>query len=378
MRLLGFALAIALTIPVASADVSSDTIHTFNQALESGDRPMIIEASKALAAAAIANPEDEQSVLFAFEAASQLCTLGQCPEAEAASRFVTSAPITDPAEHPVTDDRNLLLSYVNWSLRKNRKTRKTFDKALESVLSLSPTPLSVKAVQDRYFYDIEENNTRALVQSSGQAGDHLRPVSDQLPRAYATAEMIAASTRFNSGQERLAHSKMIHLRGWLAEFTANSGEGVPEWTSAMAYRAHAWNLAMDAWFLSTGQRGVSEAEAEQILASYPSPTVSEVSTEQIDGLPFCEGYLKPDPELRYRGAQVAQGYYGAVIVAFDIKDGQVQNPVIKASVPLQQFDEQALEAISKWTWIANDHEVPGETCQMSRSDLAQPVVFSLD
>ena len=145
MRLLGFALAIALTIPVASADVSSDTIHTFNQALESGDRPMIIEASKALAAAAIANPEDEQSVLFAFEAASQLCTLGQCPEAEAASRFVTSAPITDPAEHPVTDDRNLLLSYVNWSLRKNRKTRKTFDKALESVLSLSPTPLSIKA-----------------------------------------------------------------------------------------------------------------------------------------------------------------------------------------------------------------------------------------
>ena len=190
--------------------------------------------------------------------------------------------------------------------------------------------------------------------------------------------MIAASARFNSGQERLAHSEMIHLRGWLAEFTANSGEGVPEWTSAMTYRALAWNLAMDAWFLSTGQRGVSEAEAEQILASYPSPTASEVSTEQIDGLPFCEGYLKPDPELRYRGAQVAQGYYGAVIVAFDIKDGQVQNPVIKASVPLQQFDEQALEAISKWTWIANDHEVPGETCQMSRSDLAQPVVFSLD
>ena len=376
-------LAIAMTLPVASADVSNDTIRAFNQALESGDGPQIIEASKDLAAAAVANPDQDQSVLFAFEAANQLCTLGQCPEAVAASGFIASAPITDPTEHPIAEDRMLLDAFSNWSANSTRAKRRDLDAALERVVSLQPTTLSIKAFEARYYSDHTGGKVRQAAKSAGQAGDHIRPVAEQVPSAYVTAEYLAAISTFNSSQHANAQRDMTHLQGWLGQYEAKFGEDTPEWISKQYFNAFAWRLAMSAWFQSTGNGGVSDSETETILAGYqtaaPEPEGhADADQMTVSGLPFCEGQMNQTPKLRYRAGQGQRGFYGAVIARFDIESGRVVNPVVKASVPVDEFDEQALKSISQWTWEAAAGQIPGENCGMDRIGVVLPLVFQLD
>lgn len=387
MRLIFLSLCTFSLAFSSHADISNETIRAYNSAIAQGDRSAIIETSKALAAAAVANPEHSQSVLLAFEAGHKLCELDQCAEAQAAANYVATSAITDPDAHPVAEDRALLASFSNWSVDKNRRTRKAFDTALTPLVSLPPTNLTIKAMQARHFYDFETGKYRKASNSAGQAGDHIRPVADQIPRAYVAAEKMAAISGFNSAPNRSVLSDLVHLQGWLAQHRVSLGEDAPDWVEKEEFRTHAWELAIEAWFVSSNKKSLSEAQRDDIMSTYDTgPDITELleaakATALLEGiaaLPFCEGELLQRPPLRYPLDSFRQGRYGAVIVGFNIEDGQVADVVVKAAVPSDEFEDQASSTVSQWTWKANSDQNPGVDCSMSRKDVVQPLVFALD
>jgi len=370
-------------LPTAAADISNETIRAYNEALQAGDRSAIVDASKALAAEAIANPTEQDAVLLAYEAGSQLCIYNTCESAQAAAEFVAASPIVDVSAHPVAEDRALLASFADWSADPKRKTRRDLDAALESIVSLQPTTLSIKAFEARYRADHTNGKARKAAKSADEAGDHVRPVAEQVPSPYIAAEFFAAISTFNSSQNASAQRDMTHLEGWLEQYETKLGEDAPDWINKQRFKAYAWRLAMTAWFQSTGNRGVSKDEIDTILASYQTDTAEPEGNDNSDHLtadilPFCQGQMSQTPKLRYRAGQTQRGFFGAVIVHFDIESGRVVNAHIEASVPEERFEEQALDAISQWTWEVEDGQIPGENCRMDRTNIVQPLVFSLD
>ena len=139
-------------------------------------------------------------------------------------------------------------------------------------------------------------------------------------------------------------------------------------------------LCMGAWYTSTGNRGLSDQEIDEILASYKTDerAAETDDTDDIDVLPFCTGRFNMKPRLRYKSGQIQRGFFGAIIAKFDIEDGKVVNAVINASVPEERFEAQALETISKWVWQPDEGQVPNNNCRLSRTDVILPIVFALD
>ena len=176
---------------------------------------------------------------------------------------------------------------------------------------------------------------------------------------------------------------MTHLRGWLFQYYAAAEGPLKEWSEKLGNHAHAWGLTMGAWYTSTGKRGLSDQEIDEILASYKTDeraaeTDDTDDIDDIDVLPFCTGRFNMKPRLRYKSGQIQRGFFGAIIAKFDIEDGKVVNAVINASVPEERFEAQALETISKWVWQPDEGQVPNSNCRLSRTDVILPIVFALD
>ena len=82
------------------------------------------------------------------------------------------------------------------------------------------------------------------------------------------ARMVAITSRFNATTKRGSLEEMIHLRGELNRRRIEGGDDAPEWIEKSFWTANAWQLAMEAYFSSVGQPGVSSARADEILESY--------------------------------------------------------------------------------------------------------------
>lgn len=382
MRFTTLIVSTVLGASAAYGDISNDKIKIYNQAVEAGtDANAIIKAAADLATEAIANPNQEDAVLLAYEAGAMMCLMGACQNALPAAKFVAQAPNTDPNAHPVATDRALLLRYSEWAASPKRQTRRTFDDALKAHIPLEPSMLSVKAFEARYGADTQSGKLRQTARSASEAGDHLRPVAELIPKSYVLAELTAAISQFNDNQDKSARSDIAHLNSWITQFRIAQDEPA-DWIREEEDRTYAWGLAMDAWYISSGRRGISEQKLDEIKATYntqENPTTdSPEDADDPEGLPFCKGEMQQRPALRYKSSQVEQGFFGAVIVGFDIEDGFVRNPVIRASVPEERFETQALETISKWTWQPAEDQKPGETCRLSRTNIVLPMVFALD
>lgn len=369
----------------AGADISNETIRAYNTAIAQTDRAAIIDASKALAAEAVATPEHPDSVLLAYETGAKLCEFGACASALDAANFVAAAPITAPEAHPLAEDRTLLASFANWSADPNRKNRKALESTLTEIVPTQPSNLSILAFMTLYTSELNAGKTRNGAKIAGDAGDHLRPFAELVPQHFVSTEFVAAVSLFNASQSPSARLEIAHLEGWLLQYHIKLGEAAPEWVSNERARALAWGLAMDAWFSSSGRSGASKAQIAKIEASYiPEDDGTDPEAKVVDltgndgGLPFCEGELEKRPKLRYRAGESQRGFFGAVVACFDIEDGRIANLVIKAAVPEGRFEEHALETVSQWIWEPSENQSPGENCSMSRLNVVLPLVFQLE
>lgn len=375
-QIFGFMLAAATLAPVASAQISDTAITTYNDAVQSGDTSQMVAAAKALAAEAAANPTEADATAIAFDAASLICAFGDCADAAAAAEFVANAPVIDAQSHPVAAERALLSSFAKWSAKPSSRARRAFDDALDVIAPMAPSQLSIKAMEARYTHDLDQGRTRTASKSAGQAGDHLRPIANDAPLAYASAEYLAAIALFNARQSKAALEDIIHLQGWLLQYEASLGEDAPDWTRKHYYNARAWGYSMNAWFASSDRTSLGDRKIEAILASYDTGEDEDDVSE--DGLPFCEGAFNASPKLRYSTRQAARNEYGAVILTSAIEDGKVVDPVVQAAIPAGVFEDNILETIGQWVWEPSDDQTVGVDCSMSIDETQHSYVFVIN
>ena len=118
-------------------------------------------------------------------------------------------------------------------------------------------------------------------------------------------------------------------------------------------------------------------------ANYPVPADTAASNDE-DGrgqfenkLPQCEGKMIQRPKMRYPSGKAMRGMFGAVILGFELdQDGNVVDPKILASVPIEEFDDRSLETVGKWRFKPDDSDQVGVSCRVERSNVVQPIVLS--
>ena len=161
------------------------------------------------------------------------------------------------------------------------------------------------------------------------------------------------------------------------------GDELEDWVKPMVHRAHAWELAMIAYFDSANERRPSDLELDAIRDNlHPVGVHDEDAPKEpkpIDWLPLCDGNYKVKKSLRYPLGGVRKGMFGSVIVQVDTdKKGKFQNVEVLAAVPSEGFKKRATDAISTWSWKPDDEEAVGQSCQLEAKRMIIPVVFALD
>lgn len=139
---------------------------------------------------------------------------------------------------------------------------------------------------------------------------------------------------------------------------------------------------MEAYFLSARKRFPGDDEIDAILAGYnaDSPSLNARARQSSEeyALPFCSGEMVQKPAMRYRMRDVRKGRFGAVILGFELdQEGRVVNPVVLASVPEEHFDDRSMRIVGKWRFKPDDPDAVGVTCRLNRSNVIQPLLFSL-
>ncbi|MCR9268963.1 MAG: energy transducer TonB [Hyphomonadaceae bacterium] len=241
---------------------------------------------------------------------------------------------------------------------------------------------TVKAYWQLMTFDVEAGDQDKLRASAIATAEHLDPVADLLPQRYIEAKYIAAVAYFSDQLAQDAMLEMAHVKGFTTQYLDETGER-PDWAEKLRWRADAWGMAMQAYFESAGERYPAEGEIDAILASYGynEASLNAAAIEspgESSGLPHCRGSLVQRPRLRYPAGGARKGMYGAVILQLEFdQDGNVVNPTVLASVPVEQFEEKSLRTVGKWRYKADKPNAVGNTCALERTNVIQPLVFQL-
>ncbi len=278
------------------------------------------------------------------------------------------------------DITGVVAAYDAYQAKPNRKARRTLMQAL-SDYSDAPTTETVNAHMAVLNADTKAGKAKDMRESASAMAEHLQPVADILPQQYTEARYIAAISLFNWKQDDDAMIEMAHAQG-LAQQARRDPEAV--WARSLRYNADAWRMAMGAYFASADKRYPSDAKIDAVLAEYSADADSinafaDSAEDAGDELRFCSGKLEQKPAMRYPAGGARKGMFGALILklAFD-DEGNVQNPEVLASVPLEGFGEKSLRTVRKWHYEAAEGEQPGETCRLYREDVVLPIVFQLN
>ena len=117
-------------------------------------------------------------------------------------------------------------------------------------------------------------------------------------------------------------------------------------------------------------------EADAILANAgKSDLVPDFwASEDSNGLPFCDGKLSENPDIRFPRNAGRAGTFGSVIMRISIDDLDVTDVEVLAAVPAETFEKPALKAVRKKKWIV-ENGTPGVTCSTSQKDMMAVVWF---
>lgn len=141
-------------------------------------------------------------------------------------------------------------------------------------------------------------------------------------------------------------------------------------------------MAMDAYFEAEREKHPSDNELDAILKSYnideDALSAKAMLSEDEAGLPHCSGRMIQRPKMRYPSGKALRGKFGAVILGLEFDDeGQVINPKVLASVPIEEFDEKSLRVVGQWRFKPDDPDQVGISCRLERTDVVQPLVFQI-
>lgn len=375
----GAALAIGLCVAQAEAEITTELYSSFAAAYETDDAEAKRSAAESMAAAAMDQPEHPQAALIAFEAAWGFCRIEDCESGRDAAAFALQQPPTDG--YPVMGEREMLMAYIDWRTNPKRATRRALDDALEVVERLPASTVSLSIFTMRMQADVNKKDWLDLRESAGSMARHLEPVNAVLPHFWAQASLNEQIADFNRNQERRVEPRLAHLQGKLALALEQADPALIETVEDTRWRIEAWRTAINAYFLSKpGERPTPESSINAILEQYPdhpNPPGEESDSSDQDERPFCDGSFDMTPPIRYSGRQARRGRFGSVYARLSVEDGLVSDVEILASVPLEEFRDQASKAIAQWRWIAADDQ-PEPDCKMSYSNIVLPIIFSLD
>ncbi|MEL6258416.1 MAG: energy transducer TonB, partial [Pseudomonadota bacterium] len=328
----------------------------------------ILAAAQTLSNGAIGDPGDPRSASTAFETAFMMCRLGDCAGAQAGANF--AAAQTAGPNYPSAVDRNVLSAFVAWRADETKKTRRALDEALEAAIAAPINLVTLTAFQTRLATDAGTTSMARIADSATALADHTRQAIDQVGQVHYDARLLAASADFNRSRSKETYLDMVRTSEELEALLNEEDE--PDWVKPRRYRALAWELAVESWFVSDNDFRGLEGRADAIRESFETE-----ETETDDGdLPFCPGQLDPSPKPRYPGKDLRRGYVGAVIIGFDVVDGEMTEPEVLAAVPDRSFADYALSAFQKTEWKARPSE-DGSPCRSTHRNIVNPVVFTI-
>lgn len=285
-----------------------------------------------------------------------------------------------PAIGQANDIGDVLAAQEAFSAAPSSETRDSLLSALADY-SGPPAVETVNAYLALIISDSASENVENMRESGLAAAAHFEPVKDIIPQQFIEAKYVAAVAYFNDDPSPNAMIEMAHVEGFAKAFRDGLGEH-PDWADDLRWKADAWGMAMEAYFISSRKRYPSEADIDAVLANYPIPADTAASNDEDDEvenkLPQCEGRMIQRPKMRYPSGKAMRGMFGAVILGFELdQDGNVVDPKILASVPIEEFDERSLETVGKWRFKPDDSDQVGVSCRVERSKVVQPLIFQI-
>jgi len=370
-----------------------DVISAYNSAAATGSAAERSAAARALGAAAMSNPDHPDAGQLAYEAGQSLCVYDGCEGASQLAAFASSADISANAVPPAHIE--ILRTYTDWKSQPDGQTSSALDGALEAGVDTGVSLLTLTAYQARYLHEFEKSDYREAEISARLAATHFAPFKDMIGKNWSDAAIAGIIAGFRRNPDTQDVVEMAEHRVELAKLSAETSD-TPDWLDRHRHLAHAWQLAMHAYYHSGGGRrqtgsrlqGPDPDELETVVSGierrmrdYPKIRTRIVSGEEYEAeekkLPFCSGDLVMTPRLRYPMRASQRGMYGAVIARMKIENLEVTNVEILAAVPHSTFEERAKDTIMKWRWNVSSG-TPGETCKTDHNNILIPLVFAME
>ncbi len=349
----------AVFLPLAAqAGIPAQTIHAFNDAVDSGDKTAIIETADALIAAALEFPGDPQAISAAFEAGTYLCLSDACPRAIAAAPLMNGANTEDVTPALA----NLLVVYADWSAAQNKTTDKAMMSALEAVAPETPTYLTISAFDRYHLKKLEANDLNEVRKVAELGAGHLKPVWNIVPANWASLELSAIAATFARNRDTAVIDRLAKLEVALYPYYLAARKDQPE-LGTLYYQAYAWRYAVEAFYKSRGTRTDKAIKAASDYVTVETQKITDAYYADRARPPGrCSGGFRKAPEPRYPSSALREGYVGAVIAGFDIVDGKIANPRILAAVPDRQFEAVVLKSLEPLEWYY-DEGPDAESCR---------------
>lgn len=336
----------------AVADMPAGSISAFNKAVESGDTASIVEASRTLGKLAMDHPEDTQSAVAAFQAATQLCLRGACGEARPMAAFLMAMEEGLPASRAEVE---ILSAYADWSdLKEDKAANAAFGEVLKANTSADPSLLTVSAYEAFYVARTGTTQWKEIAERSGYAAEHLKRVRDLLPNRWATAELVNATAAFRDYPDFDTYDQVSDLSAWVEG--KGKDRAARKELRKIGYETEAWESALNAYFHSGHGNGRQYKKRMEIARERADAITAEVEKAvakdaEDGGEPnFCKGRMVVPPEPSYPISAAERGYVGAVILGVNFKDGEVSGYEVLAAVPDRTFEKASIDGMKHFRW----------------------------
>lgn len=368
MKVFALLLAFALGAFVADAQVNQEDILAYNAAINGGDAAEQLAAARRLSKAALGEPSNPESGLFAYEAAWTMCRLGECAEAIEPAKFAGSLGV--PGGTP-----EIMSAYAAWKAKPGRSTHAALRAALASEAHIPPTMVSLRAFRESYLIDNQEGRFAESAGTARLAAEHFARADGGLPEFESEAKLAAAISEFIENPKLPAMRDLAELSAELYGQHYGAGKDGPSWIKDRYWQSEAWLYAIESYFEARNAPFITGTQREALRDAVTADLPPRPRPENYDARRTCEGELIQKPRMKYPRGALKEGLSGAVIVGFDLNDGTLENFEVLASVPYEGFREEALETVKKWKWRFT--ETPGPDCKTSNDDVVVPLLFSM-
>lgn len=347
----------------ASAKIPTDLIQSFNIALEKNDSAAILLISEELIAAAVESPDDPYAREIAFEAGTQLCVREACDRARIAAPLMRG-----PASQEVSAELgDLLIALSEWSVGQNSRTSSALEKALSAVAPQQPTFLTIVAFNKFHAAKLKAGNLAQTQKIADLAITHYAPVRAVIPENWATVELSSIVTAFSRKRGAEALDRLARLEVSLYPYILEEQDDRPV-LKDIYYQTQAWRYALTSWFYShpsSHRRAI--AAADEYVETERKKLV-EAYYETRERPRYCRGGLAKTPSPNYPHVAGKEGYIGAVLIGFDLEEGQIRNVRVLAAVPDSKFEKAALDSMKNVQWTY-DEQQPEPDCRKASGQL---------